>query len=981
MNKKIKVTSIATAALASLVLANANFNNEVKADTKPVNATTKAQTPEEAAQANIDSAKKNVETEQGNVDKAKGDLDQAKKNAEKPDADYKTQSDKVDGLKGTADEKNKALTNAQDKEKKAQALVDEANDPAKVQAANDAVTKQEGVVKNANDAKTAADQAVTDKQNKITKLGKDIESGTKDVEKKTIAKEQADQVVQNTEDALKGTGITEAKDAVDTYQGNVDKLTKNIGHNQGVLEHNQDVLKGNQDKLKDINKNLDQAKKDTQAAQTKLTTDQDILNQKNQDLKKAKDLANTAAGFFKSLAEDQSLTDEQREDAKTAYGILMNDGKFQNVKLTWYHPDQQLGKDGDATSLAEMKNALNDLDALVNVRNSYKLRIPKVSLTAMAVAMMSSDYLLTHNFDHPINHPENGPFFSDEEDIAYDGCQVPLYMSEQNYIDDLINEHPEYAKYRYDTGNLTYDQWNKNNSFWEKHGLILYGGGDKVIGHYISMVNPYQDRIGMANAGVASSTDIFSELQYKEVYDPVHSTNDEEDYNYVVSGVKDDPKYGFTIDQYKDLVNSYVANPEKASFVQTAQAAANSAQGAVNADTKDYNHNLNDIQKPLEDQVKKFNKAIQDTQDAIKRINKQISDDQSDLLTQKDNLKQATDRYKTLTASQDEKVKNYKAAVKTQKEAETALNNANETLAQAKKDLTQAQKDLPTLKQTATEKGNTAKDAQTKLDDLKQHVEALKNAATILANAKQAVTAAQTAYDTAKKNYDDANKVLNGDLKTNKDAADAKVTAAQNAYDEAVAKLQTAKDALAKAQQALQDILDAEYAQSIITSGPVETKKTDKQEPVKTPETKTDDISTASKKIRLTHNAFIYDKHGKVVRKGLHIKWIKRDKLVKVLKNAKIIKINGKRYYQIGKNKFVKVANFEVITHSVHFKARIKGSKNNRAYNRAGKFNKHYARPNHTYTFNENAKINGKTYYKIAGTNNWIPAKKLALKK
>lgn len=226
---------------------------------------------------------------------------------------------------------------------------------------------------------------------------------------------------------------------------------------------------------------------------------------------------------------------------------------------------------------------------------------------------------------------------------------------------------------------------------------------------------------------------------------------------------------------------------------------------------------------------------------------------------------------------------------------------------------------------------------------------------------------------------------MNGDLKTNKDKADAKVVAAQKAYDEAVAKLQAAKDALAKAQQKLQDILDAEYAQSIITSGLTETKKTDKQEPVKipeaTPETKTDDISTTPKKIRLTHNAFVYNKHGKLIRKGLHIKWIKRDKLVKVLKNAKIVKINGKRYYQIGRNKFVKVANFEITTHAVHFKARPKGNKKVRAYNRSGKFNKHYARPNHTYTFNEMAKINGKTYYKIAGTNNWIPAKKLALKK
>lgn len=974
MNKKIKVTSIAAAALASLVLANANLNNEVKADTKPVNATTKAQTPEEAAQANIDSAKKNVETEQGNVDKAKGDLTQAKKDAEKPDADYKAQSDKVNGLKKTADQKNDALTNAKNKAKDAQALADEANDPAKVQAAKDAVTKQEGVVKNANDAKADADQAVTDKQKEIDKLGKDVKIDTQDVNDKTAAKNKADQDVQNASDALKGTGVTEAKDAVDIYQGNVDKLTQNIERNQGVLKHTQDVLKGNQDTLKGINKKLDKAKSDTQTAKAKLDTDIITFGKKKQDLQKAKDLANTAAGFFKSLAEDQSLTDEQREDAKTAYGILMNDGKFQNVKLTWYHPDQQLGKDGDATSLAEVQDALNDLDELVKVRHEYGVQLPNISLTATAIAMMSSDFLkIAPIFNHPINQTESyGLFWHDEEDIAVgtdypEYEQVRSYMGEKQFIDEAIEKDGSLQKYAYDNNKpLTQDVWERNTSYWNNHPDKL---DHQVIGHYTSMINPAQNSIGAAR----TTGTLASGYEGSSSIDMLQASFGDGSYEHLYPS--------FTVDQYKDLVNSYVANPEKASFVQTAQAAANSAQGAVNADTQDYNHNLNDIQKPLEDQVKKFNKAIQDTQDAIKRINKQISDDQGDLLTQKDNLKQATDRYKTLTASQDEKVKNYKAAVKTQKEAETALNNANETLAQAKKDLTQAQKDLPTLKQTATEKGNTAKDAQTKLDDLKQHVEDLKNAATILANAKQAVTAAQTAYDTAKKNYDDANKVLNGDLKTNKDAADAKVTAAQNAYDEAVAKLQTAKDALAKAQQALQDILDAEYAQSIITSGPVETKKTDTQEPVKTPETKTNDISTASKKIRLTHNAFIYDKHGKVVRKGLHIKWIKRDKLVKVLKNAKIIKINGKRYYQIGKNKFVKVANFEVITHSVHFKARIKGSKNNRAYNRAGKFNKHYARPNHTYTFNEKAKINDKTYYKIAGTNNWIPAKKLALKK
>ncbi|MBA2916292.1 hypothetical protein HCN73_08140 [Lactobacillus crispatus] len=987
MNKKVKVTSAAAAVLASLVLANANVNNEVKADTKPVNPTAKttekAQTPEEAARANVASAQKNVETEQGNVDKAKDDLDQAKKDAEKPDADYKTQSNKVAGLKETADQKNKALTEAQDKEKDAHALADEAKDPAKVQAAKDAVTKQEDVVKDANAAKKTADQAVTDKQTEIDKLGNDIKSDTQDVNDKTTAKNQADQAVADAENALKGTGITEAKNAVDTYQGNIDNLNKNIEHNQGVLKNNNNALNDNQETLKKINKKLDQAKSDTQAAKEKLDTDQGILDQKNQDLQKAKDLANTAAGFFKSLAEDQSLTAEQREDAKTAYGILMNDGKFKNVKLTWYHPDQQLGKDGDATSLANMQSALNDLDELVKVRHEYGVQLPHISLTATAIAMMSSDFLkIAPDFNHPINQTESyGPFWEDEEDIAagtdnpeYE--QVRSYMSEKQYIDDAIAKDGSLQKYAYDNNKpLTQDVWERNTNFWDSHLKKL---DYREIGHYTSMINPAQNSIGAARTTGTLASGV-GDLKYEGSSSIDILQSNYGDGTYV-------PQYpSFTIDQYKDLVNSYVANPDGANFVQTAQAAATSAQVAVNADTKDYNHNLNDIQKPLEDQVKKFNKAIQDTQDAIKRINKQISDDQSDLLTQKDNLKQATDRYKTLTASQDEKVKNYKAAVKAQKRAEVALKAANDTLTQTKSKLAQAQKDLPTLKQTATDKGNTAKAEQTKLDNLKQHVEDLKNATTILANAKQAVDDAQTAYDTAKKNYDDANKVLNGDLKTKKDKADAKVVAAQKAYDEAVAKLQAAKDALAKAQQKLQDILDAEYAQSIITSGPTETKKTDKQETVKTPEatpeTKTDDISTTTKKIRLTHNAFVYNKHGKLIRKGLHIKWIKRDKLVKVLKNAKIVKINGKRYYQIGRNKFVKVANFEITTHAVHFKVRLKGNKKVRAYNHVGKFNKHYASPNHTYTFNEKAKINGKTYYKIAGTNNWIPAKKLALKK
>src|SRR5699024_2391663 len=149
-------------------------------------------------------------------------------------------------------------------------------------------------------------------------LDKAVKTDTQDVNDKTAAKNQADQAVADAENALKGTGITDAKNAVDTYQGNIDNLNKNIEHNQGVLKNNNNALNDNQETLKKVNKKLDQAKSDTQAAKEKLDTDQATLDKKNQDLQKVKELARTAAGFFKSLAEDNSLTNEQREDAKTA---------------------------------------------------------------------------------------------------------------------------------------------------------------------------------------------------------------------------------------------------------------------------------------------------------------------------------------------------------------------------------------------------------------------------------------------------------------------------------------------------------------------------------------------------------------------------------------------------------------------------------------------------------------------------------------
>lgn len=64
------------------------------------------------------------------------------------------------------------------------------------------------------------------------------------------------------------------------------------------------------------------------------------------------------------------------------------------------------------------------------------------------------------------------------------------------------------------------------------------------------------------------------------------------------------------------------------------------------------------------------------------------------------------------------------------------------------------------------------------------------------------------------------------------------------------------------------------------------------------------------KLIRLTHNAFIYNKNGKAIRKSNRKRMLLRRKsLIRAWNNGKQISIKGRNYYKIGQNEFVKVKN------------------------------------------------------------------------
>ncbi|RVU70078.1 MULTISPECIES: SEC10/PgrA surface exclusion domain-containing protein [Lactobacillus] len=392
------------------------------------------------------------------------------------------------------------------------------------------------------------------------------------------------------------------------------------------------------------------------------------------------------------------------------------------------------------------------------------------------------------------------------------------------------------------------------------------------------------------------------------------------------------------------------------------------------------NSRINDdgiVKANQEKKVKDLTKTHQTKADAL-------SDVKQDLETAKSNLQSAKDELAKKQTSFD-----------TTKKEQQSLNDAIDTL---------QKKTIPALE-------NAQKDAQTKLDKLQK-------AGDILKKAQDAETETEKANKDAQDKLTDAQNQLKALLPA-KQAADKAVNDTQTDLDNAQKKL---NDAQAKLEQAQQEenaqhmniftgyndtsaddfgnyIPDATTNTS--NAVPAVTTQTPAATPTQTPnttQTKTPEVTPTTdtkvtpeestkanlpkmtyKKITLTRNAVVYDKHGKAIKKGVHKRTIKKGKILKALKNAKIVKIKGKKYFQIGRNKFIKV-NSAIVVSKVNFKAQLKGIRRVKAYNRLGKFNKHYLRAHHRYSFTQKAIINGKTYYKVAHTNNWVPASKVGKK-
>ena len=648
------------------------------------------------------------------------------------------------------------------------------------------------------------------------------------VNSKEAAKKTADNNVANAETAVKNSGLDEAKQNVQKVQNALNDIKKTNADNESVLSKNQAVLAENNQKIATVNNNLAVANKAVVDAQNNVNAKQKALADAQQALKDlqdqvAQDQASGAAGFFKAIADNKDNSESLREDAQTAYNIITGQpNAYQDITVEWAKEAVKLGQENDSTSLSNIEKALGYYQHWMTYRDKYGLSHPSISLTAVAIAMLSSDF---QHYSDEFNHPslltsKYGPFYSDEEDIsAGEVSPIDNWMSEKDDIDKYIEAHPDAAAYSFEsTHPLTQDEWEKDVDFWNDKPVY--------IGHYTSMIKPDANYVGLAGneyeiQPMMNNADSMDEI----IFNPINGIDFNSYQNLVQSYLKDVKQ--------EDKINTLKAN------VATANQNLVAAQNAV----KSAQNNVQSLQAnlaELNNGSTKINKAISDTQAALAK-------GQENLEFEQKQLDQANQTLADVQAKVGTKAKALEDAKAAQAKAAEAVAQAQNVLSEATAAVKASQAKVDAAQNDVQAKDNNLKSVQAALDSLNQ---ALNN----LENAQSNLSAAQTAFNKANDDVTAANKAVKAQqlildtLKESKSKADAQVTNASEELKKAEAELAAEQSKLEDAKARLDAFNKKEtensHKEASNAENPVTpTNKPDTSHVVK-PSDKTDEDST-----------------------------------------------------------------------------------------------------------------------------------------
>lgn len=689
----------------------------------------------------VKSEEANVKDNQGQLDTAQAALKDAASNLADAQNDYQsalkgqaTAQNNLDGAKTNLNDAEAVASNDQKAVDDAQAAVDGFDQ----EAANQAVDKAQVALENAQDAVSQAQSSYDDASAGVDAAQSNVDASSEDVTQKTSDLQKAEDNLKKIEASTPSTpDVAEAKRKLDEAK-----------RKQEAASNAYQQAQGEKDKADAAQSKADVAMKDALSAQADAQADAD--SKKAAADNADKQIAKGSLGFFESRGSTEAVK-------------VLTD-KTVNANLDAI----KLGQAGDATSLENMKKALDWVRTTNDYRAKHNLPALSINDTLMAMAQADADWS-SHNIKH-------ANIFAVGENLSWGNTNpVAAWYSEKSIYDAAIKKDPSLA-------DLTaYELSQRDPNLYMQ------------VGHYLNIIDPEWTITGVgtntAPGGLYNRCDSEVFLWPNESYGKTQTVNDYiKSFNTYYDGLKQAPAvYQEALKKLNEATShTNAAKAELLKAMDAAQAAAAKADSTKQA----YDAASADVaaaQKAYDDAVSNANdpsyeQKLQEAKAA------------------RDNAQKALDTAKTKLTADQAKLADAKKA---QSDASGKLDAAKAAVSKAQTDLDTAKgnADASSLKQRLEAAKKTLAESQKKVDELQskvdQFTEALKTEQARVSQAKAVLDDAQTAYNISKSNRDSAKAKL--------DKANERLTAAKALLKE----LEQKRDEAIKAEQEEEDRLDS----------------------------------------------------------------------------------------------------------------------------------------------------------------------------
>lgn len=696
----------------------------------------------------VKSEEANVKDNQGQLDTAQAALKDAASNLANAQNEYQSA---LKGQDTAQNNLNGATTNLNDAEAVAsnnQKAVDDAQaavDGFDQEAANQAVDKAQAALENAQDAVSQAQDAYDGASGNVDAAQADVNASSDDVEQKKADLKKAEDDLKKVEASAPsdhpedstvpgGAAVAEAKKKLDEAK-----------QKQEAASNAHQQAQGEKDKADAARSKADDNVKSALMAQDAAQADAD--SKKAAADNADKQIAKGSLGFFESRGSTEAVK-------------VLTD-KTVNANLDAI----KLGQAGDATSLENMKKALEWVHTTNDYRAKHNLPALSINDTLMAMAQADADWS-SINYGHAM-------IFNVGENLAW-GYANPVdpWYAEKNIYDAAVKKDPSIASMS------AYELSQKDPSLYHQ------------VGHYLNIIDPEWTITGVGTNttnGYKCDSEVF--LWPNKSYGKTQTVNDYiNSFNTYYDGLKQAPAvYQEALKKLNEATSH--TNAAKSELLK-AMDAANAAAAKADSTKQAYDAASADVaaaQKAYDEAV--YNANYPSYEQKLQEAK-----------AARDNAQKALDTAKTKLTADQAKLADAKKA---QSDASGKLDAAKAAVSKAQTDLDTAKgnADASPLKQRLEAAKKTLAESQKKVDELQskvdQFTEALKTEQARVSQAKAVLDDAQTTYNISKSNRDSAKAEL--------DKANERLTAAKALLKE----LEQKRDEAVKAEQEEKDRLDS----------------------------------------------------------------------------------------------------------------------------------------------------------------------------